>query len=172
MGNLRDQLKKAKLIDSKRAKQLAHEERVHRAKVGGAQGVEREQKSRAAELAATKAEQSLRDADREASLQNERATQTERKACEELLAREMRAANQRGGRSWYFQLADGRLPRLEVGPTERAQLQEGVLCVMHRGSAQSHDYGLLLSDHARRVEALLKGRVAWAASGALSECPE
>ena len=50
MGDLRDQLKKAKLLSDKKARQLAHEERVHRKKVGR-EGLEKEQSERQAELA-------------------------------------------------------------------------------------------------------------------------
>ena len=54
--NLRDQLKKAKLLDEKRSRQLAHEERVHRKKVGR-DGVEAESKQRGEELTKLQAQE-------------------------------------------------------------------------------------------------------------------
>ena len=49
MGDLRDQLKKAKILSEKKARQLAHEERVHRKAVSH-EGLEREETERLAEI--------------------------------------------------------------------------------------------------------------------------
>src|SRR5262245_27523491 len=113
MADLRDQLKKAKLLSAKESKQLAHQERMHRAEVGR-EGVEREQSERRAELA--QQQESERETQRETQrlLEEERRGAAERAACQELLEREVIRPRERGGKRWYFQLADGSLPWLEV----------------------------------------------------------
>ena len=163
MGNLRDQLKKANLITKKDAKRLAHEERLHRKQVGGAAGVEREQAERAVELA--RLQESRRESDRGVDIERQKriAETTEAAACEELLRREVRRPGRRGAARWYFCLADGQLPFLELPLTERMQLQDGTVCIVRVGPVGSHDYGLISSHHGERIATVFTDRVVWAA---------
>ena len=167
MGDLRDQLKKANLLSKKDAKRLAHEDRVHRKKAGGAGAIDAEKQAHQEELRDRKTEQRERDRIAQAEVQKAKDAATERAACEALLAREVTKPSRKGAAAWYFALPDGRLPRLEVPLAERMQLAEGALCVVRVGPRESHDYGLMRTEHARRVARVFPGRIAWAAPGVL-----
>jgi uncharacterized protein YaiL (DUF2058 family) len=160
MGDLRDQLKKAKLLSEKEAKQLAHQDRVRRAEVGR-EALEREEAQRRAELA--QQQEAEREAQREQQrrLEEERRAAAERAACRELLEREVIRPRERGGKRWYFQLPDGSLPWLEVDEALAFQLQSGAYWVVRLGPPGTHVYGLLAAEHARRVAATLSEAIAW-----------
>ena len=67
-------------------------------------------------------------------------------------------------RAVYLELADGRVPFLELAPAERLQVTDGALCVVRVGPPGSHTYGLIRADHARRVAAVFRDRIAFAAA--------
>ncbi|MHC4918800.1 MAG: hypothetical protein ACYTKC_04325, partial [Planctomycetota bacterium] len=71
------------------------------------------------------------------------------------------------GQPFYVVLADGSMPRLSLGAVERANLVAGTLCLVRIGPRGCHDYGLLATEHARRVRETLPDRVVWAAGGVL-----
>ena len=162
MGDLRDQLKKAKLLSDKKARQLAHEERVHRKKVGR-EGLEKEQSERQAELA------EQRDKTREQDRAQQQAHEAERKrvaegaACTELLRREV--IKPRGRSRWYFQLQDGALPWFDVDESTRFEIDNGNFWVVRIGPPESHHYALMASEHAKRVRDAIPEAVAWAPGG-------
>ena len=159
MGDLRDQLKKANLLSKKDAKRIAHEERVHRKSVGGAAGVEKERADHAAELRAAQDQRRKTDRSTQAEVQAARDAASERAACEQLLRNETLRRGGKGAVRWYFQLPDGQLPFLELPPTERMQIAEGLLCVVRIGPVGSHDYALLATKHARRVAVVFPDRI-------------
>lgn len=166
MGNLRDQLKKANLISKKDAKRIAHEERVKRSKVGR-EGLEKEEEQRRAEIEAQRQATSEEDRAREAERAAERKDAEERAACEAILATEVAAPDRRGTIRWFFETEAGHLPWLQLDPSTMARLQSGVLCVARSGPPGTHVYGLLATEHARRVRALFPERIVWSAPGAL-----
>jgi uncharacterized protein YaiL (DUF2058 family) len=158
MGNLRDQLKKAKLLSNKDAKRLAHEERVKRSEVGR-EGIEAERKQREAELAAMREADRQRTKDVQQKHDAERAAREERAACEVLLGTARSPA--RGPARWYFELPDGHLPFFELRDADRRQLEAGVVCVVRSGPPGTHVYGLLDDKHAERLQAAMPGVVVW-----------
>ena len=160
MGDLRDQLKKAKLLSEKESKQLAHQDRVRRAEVGR-EGLEREEAARRAELAQQQEAERETQRENQRILEEERRADAERAACRELLEREVIRPRERGGKRWYFQLSDGSLPWLEVDEAMGFQLQSGAYWVVRLGAADMHVYGLLTAEHARRVAATLPDAIAW-----------
>lgn len=162
MGNMRDQLKKAKLLSKKDARRLAHEERVHR-KETGREGLEKEQAERQAELTQQRAESRAQDQVQQAELEAQRQEAAERAACAEIL-RGAQSPTPGGGSRWYFELADGRIPSLMLGARERVLLEAGNACLV-RGEGSGHAYGLLETGLARRVAAVFPERIAWAAAG-------
>lgn len=166
MGSLRDQFKKANLLSEKDHKRLAHEERVER-KQKGRQGLESEQAEREAELQRKREEDRERDRQRQAARDVERRSSEERAACAAILEAEARAPTG-GNVSWLFELADGRIPALRLSDAERHQLQGGSLCVVRTKPGDAHTYGLLATEHARRVAAQLPDRVVWSAPGTLA----
>lgn len=67
MGNLRDQLKKAKLLSEKDARRLAHEERVRHKEIGGAEAADQAKAEHQEALARRREEQA--EADRRRDLE-------------------------------------------------------------------------------------------------------
>ena len=166
MGDLRDALRKANVLSKKDAKRLAHEERVHRSQVGR-EGQERERDQRQQELAQQRQEQRQRSRRGQEELRHRQQSLAELAACRDLLENEVRRASSSHGQPFFVQLADGTMPRLSQGPVERANLCAGALCVVRIGPKGSHDYGLMATEHARRVRESLPDRVVWAAGGTL-----
>ena len=166
MGDLRDALRKANVLSKKAARRLAHEERVHRSKVGR-KGLEQEQAQREQELAAIPEEQRERGRTSQEELRVQQQAAAERAACRDLLLKETVRASAPNGQPFYVVLADGSMPRLSLGAVERANLVAGALCLVRTGPKGCHDYGLLATEHARRVREALPDRVVWAASGVL-----
>lgn len=162
MGNLRDQLSKARLLSQKDAKRLAHEERVHTSKAGGQKGLEKEQAARAAELQRLQEEQRVAIQKAQAEREALRAAAAERAACEELLRREVRQPGRAGASRWHFRLDDGHLPFLDLPAQERVQLQDGTLYIVRIGPPAAHHYALIAAEHGRRIAKALPDRVAWA----------
>jgi len=164
MGDLRDQLKKAKLLSEKRARRLAHEARVHRSDVGR-EGTESEARARHSELAKMRAAERERTRAAQAEVEAERQRAAELSACRDILDNEVHCPRGRGNQRWHFELADGRLPWFDVEESLCSGLQSGKYWVVRVGPEGAHDYGLLAADLGRRVHAALPGRVVWAPGG-------
>ena len=167
MGSLRDQFKKANILSPKDAKRLAHEERVER-KEKGRDVLEAEKAAREAELAKACAEGRERDRDRQAEVEAQRKLAEERAACEALLDTEVRDCG-RGPVSWHFELPDGRLPLLRMTDPDRHQLMSGHLCIVRRRGVEAHVYGLIATQHAKRVVRQFPERIVWSAPGTLGK---
>ena len=165
MGNLRDHLKKANLISDKRARQLAHEERVQR-KTIGREGLEQDREQRAAELRQLRDEEREQTSRAQAAIDQARQQAAERAACEQILATDV-LTPRAGGQRFYFELDDGQLPWLELDEKTARSLGAGELCIVRTGSLHSHVYGLLAIDLGRRLAATMADRVAWAPRGVL-----
>lgn len=166
MGNLRDQLKKAKVLSKKDAKRLAHEERVKRKEVGR-EALEQEDLERKEELAKLQSADRERDRERQAELDRERKAGEERAACAEILRSRVEPPPRGGRIRWFFETPSGALPWLLLNHAELAQLNGGNLCVVRRGAPHTHVYGLLSTELARRVHALFPDRVVWSAPGSI-----
>ena len=164
MGDLRDQLKKAKLLSKKDAKRLAHEERLHRKQVGR-DGLEQQQRERTDELAELQQSERQRTCERQADLDADRQLVEERAACEELLRSEVRAPARGGHGKFYFALEDGRVPSMVLTEGDRQDLLGGKTCVVRSGPSGSHVYGLLAAPLASRVRSQIPDRVVWSAPG-------
>ena len=114
MGNLFDELKKAKLIDKTRAKQLEHEKRVERKESGGDVAAD-EELTRKAE-----AFEESRDLER----RRQRETAKQRKAAQrdrerraevkQLVASRKLGEEAVGSKRWHFRTPTGALPFLPV----------------------------------------------------------
>ncbi len=166
MGDLRDALRKANVLSKKDARRLAHEQRVHRSKVGRG-GLDQEQEQRQQELASMQDDQRQRSRKGQEELRVRQQAVAEIAACKDLLQKEVVPASSPHGQAFFVQLADGTMPRLSLGPVERANLMAGALCLVRIGPAGCHDYGLLATEHAQRVRETLPDRVVWAAAGVL-----
>lgn len=163
MGNLRDQLKKAKILSDQEARRLQHQERVER-KEKSREESEREQRERQQELQTLQARDRQRTAQQQAQFEAERKAREEQAAVRGILANETRKAGP-GMAKWYFETADGALPWLELSPRDAQELRAGMLCVVRTGPAGTHDYRLLGTELTRRVARLMPEVVAFAPRG-------
>ena len=163
--NLRDQLKKANLISDKKAKQLAHQQRVER-KEKGREKLEEEQQQRRGEV------QQLREQGRERTRREQEALDRERKRREEQVAVEQLIAAAKkpgpGTVKFYFATDDGALPWLELSSREAQEVRAGQLCVVRGGPPGTHVYRLLSIDAARRVHRVRPEALAFAPQGVLA----
>ncbi|MFK7742960.1 MAG: DUF2058 family protein [Planctomycetota bacterium] len=162
--NMRDQLKKAKLLSDKKAKQLAHDQRVER-KEKGREQIESEAKTRRDEV------QQMRDSDRESTRRAQQRLEQERKQREERVAVDVLLQDAKkpgpGTVKFYFATDDGALPWLELSSREAQELRAGQLCVVRRGPAGTHTYALLPIDGGRRVHRSRPDALAFAPKGVL-----
>jgi len=161
--NLRDQLKKAKLLSEKDAKRLAHEERVDRKEKGSVQ-LEAEQAQRRAELDAMSEQERRQAQQRQQQIEAERARRAEADAVHAILAEQARKPGP-GTVKWYFQLPDGALPWLELSAREAQEVRAGMVCVVQAGAPGAHDYRLLATELARRVGRVLPKAIVYAPRG-------
>ncbi|MCA8952701.1 MAG: DUF2058 family protein [Planctomycetes bacterium] len=163
--SLRDQFKKAKILSDKDSKRLAHEARVERSEKGREQ-IEREQQARQQEI------EQLRQSDREQSRREQEKRERDRKEHEELAAVRTMIADARkpgpGAVKFYFATADGNLPWLELSPREAQEVRAGALCVVRKGPAGTHTYGLLDLESCKRVARTLPDAVVHAPRGVAS----
>ena len=160
--NMRDQLKKAKLLSDKQAKQLAHSQRVER-KEKGREQLEQEAQTRKAEIEA------IRAAERENTRRDQAEIERQRKQREEQVAIDVLIAAAKkpgpGPVKFYFAARDGSLPWLDLSPREAQEVSSGQLCVVRSGPAGTHVYRLLAADSARRVANLRPDALAYASNG-------
>ena len=166
MGDLRDALRKANVLSKKDARRLAHEERVHRSEVGR-KGQEVERNEHQQELSRQQQEQRQRSRVGQEELRGRQQAQAELAACRDLLDNEVLPAHSRQGQGFFVQLGDGTMVRLSLAPAQQGKLTAGALCLVRIGPKGSHDYGLLATEHARRVHQALPDRVVWAAGNTL-----
>lgn len=162
MGNLFDELKKAKLIDKKKAKQLAHEQRVEKSKKGGDRALDAEASAKAAEREARIAEERRKDRERE------RERQVAERARQELLEVrqlvESRAIEDaRGSRRWHFALPSGALPFVPVHERAARRLEAGEIAIVLDPSVAYPRYVLLPRDVAQKLEAKVPGSLCYMA---------
>jgi uncharacterized protein YaiL (DUF2058 family) len=170
VGDLRDELKKSKLLSDKDARRIAHEQRLHKTEVGR-EGIEQEQRARSADLDRMREEDrgKARSAQEEADRQ--RALESERAACAEILERETVKPRPGGGGRWYFQVEDGSVPSIEVGEAEKRKLGAGAYVIVRlvedgpAATQSAHVYALLPTPHARRIRTVFPERIAWAPRG-------
>ena len=153
MGDLRDQLRKAKLLSKKEARRLAHEERLHRAEVGR-EGLEGEQQTRQAELHRVRAEGSEQSRRQQAEVEAAKAAEAERSACQQILSAQALAPEPGGQGRWFFALADGSLPSLALNERQRRLVESGSLAIVRTGPEGSYCYRLLEKKLSRRVSAV------------------
>lgn len=163
--NLRDQLKKANLISDKKAKQLAHAQRVER-KEKGREQLEHEAQRRTDDVQRLRDEARERTRKEQESLDRERKRKAEQVAVDQLLESAKKPGP--GTVKFYFAAADGALPWLDLSSREAQEVRAGQLCVVRVGPVGTHTYRLVPVDAARRVHQARPDAVAFAPKGVLS----
>jgi uncharacterized protein YaiL (DUF2058 family) len=163
--SLRDQLKKANLLNDKEHKRLAHEARIER-KEKGREALEAEAGARAQDLEA------LTAAERERTRSEQEAAERHRKQREEVAAVHTLLAEAKkpgpGAVKFYFEAEDGSLPWLELAPREAQEVRAGQLCVVRTGPPGTHTYRLLPLEVCRRVARTRPDAVVHAPRGVVS----
>ena len=162
--NLRDQLKKANLISDKKAKQLAHQQRVER-KEKGREQLEQEAQLRQDEVQKLREEERERGRKEQASLDRERQRKQEREAVDQLLESAKKPGP--GTVKFYFATDDGALPWLDLSGREAQEVRAGQLCVVRSGPVGTHTYRLMPVDAAKRVHSARPDAIAFAPQGVL-----
>jgi hypothetical protein len=163
--NMRDQLKKAKLLSDKKAKQLAHSARVER-KEKGREKLEQESVQRQQEVAQMRAQSSESTRREQAEIERERKQREEQVAIDVLLADAKKPGP--GTVKFYFAARDGSLPWLELSPREAKEVSAGQLCVVRVGPSGTHVYRLLPLEVGRRVANARPEALAYAPKGLIS----
>jgi len=163
--NMRDQLKKAKLLSDKKAKQLAHQQRVER-KEKGREQLEQEATDRKQEVEQMQAKERENTRRDQQELEKQRKQREEQKAIDVVLASAKKPGP--GQVKFYFAASDGTLPWLELSPREAQEVTAGQLCVMRAGLAGTHVYRLLPVDQARRVANARPEALAFAPKGVIN----
>ncbi len=161
--NLRDQLKKARLLSDKDAKRLAHDQRVER-KTKGREQLEQEQQQRGRQLQQAQQENRRNAAEQQQQLEARRREQAEAAAVSGILAQQARKPA--GNVRFYFEAPDGSLPWIEIGQREVQELGARQLCIVRASLApsavRSHEYRLLSVELTRRVTAVSREAVVFA----------
>ncbi|MCA8972116.1 MAG: DUF2058 family protein [Planctomycetes bacterium] len=151
MGNLFDELKKAKLIDEKKAKRLAHEQRVERTEKGGDRAMDAERNAKAAELEQRRAEARGRDREREKARQREEQRRAELAMIGQQVASKAIAST--GGRRWHFVTPTGFVPYLPVDETTARRLEGGELAIVVDPRVAHARYLIVPREVATKLEA-------------------
>ena len=160
MSDMRDQLKKAKLLSKKQARKLAHEERVERSTIGR-EGLEKKQADRQEQLGAVLESERQKSREQQAEVEAAKRESAEHAACLQILSSQALAPEPGGQGRWFFALEDGSLPSLALNERQRRLLQSGSLAIARCGPEGSHRYGILSRVLAERVAAVFPARVVW-----------
>jgi uncharacterized protein YaiL (DUF2058 family) len=146
--SLRDQLKKANLLNDKEARRLAHEARVER-KEKGRETLDQEAATHQQQLEHLQAHERERIRREQEQLDAARVRRDEAAAVQALLAGAKKAGP--GTVRFYFDGDDGWLPWLELSPREAQEVRAGQMCIVRSGPPGTHTYRLLALDATKRV---------------------
>lgn len=152
MGSLFDELKKSKLIDKKRARQLAHEQRVERTAAGGDVARDEELSRKRGDYEERKSAERRHHREREkerAAAQKERERRAELK---QLVASRALGEEASGPRRWHFRSQGGSLPYLPVNEATSRRLQAGEYAIVRDPSAAWPRYVIVPRDVAIQLQ--------------------
>ncbi len=159
MGNLFDELKKAKLVDEKRARRLAHEQRVEHQKKGGDKAQDEEARARQAEFEKRRKEEAL-DHRRTERDRQEQLREKERHAeLIQLVASRALGREAEGRQRWHFEAEGGSLPFLPVNGASAKRLEAGELAIVRDPGRSYPSYVLVTRDIALRLKREFPGTV-------------
>jgi hypothetical protein len=130
MGSLFDELKKAKLIDKKKAKQLAHESRVAKKKKGGVKAEDLESQKKREAFEAKKREEAKLKREEAMRLQKGKERQADLAALKQRIRSQALGESSRGGRRFFFVDEDGYIPFLSVENATGLRLERGELGIV------------------------------------------
>ena len=163
MGNLFDELKKAKLIDKKRAKQLLHEKRIEHSEQGGDTAKDKKLADKAKNFAARQEEEKQQH---RSSAQAQKAASRERERRAEI--RQLVASRQlgngaAGSKRWHFRAPSGARPFLPVNDTTSRRLQVGEYAIIRDPAVTWPRYVIIPRDVALKLREVEEGAICWLA---------
>jgi len=150
MGSLRDQLVKTGLADDKRARQLAHDEKARKNKLGR-EGISAEQ--HAAEEARRARDEARRTTDRAREAERLKlAGEHEQLARAAQLLRDHALRDGiKGPRRFHFVTRGRKIPFLELSEDAAKRLEAGQVAICEIPGASPEDFVLVAADIARRL---------------------
>ncbi len=157
MGSLRDQLVKTGLADDKRARQLAHDEKARKNKLGhDAIAAEKhaEDEVRRSRDAARREQDRAREAER---ARGESARETAARSAQLLRDHGLRDGV-KGPRRFHFVTRQGSIPFLELSEDAARRLEAGGAAICEVPGAASEEFALVPADVARRLR---ESHAAW-----------
>jgi uncharacterized protein YaiL (DUF2058 family) len=148
MGSLFDELKKAKLIDKKKEKQLRHEQRT-RGKRDQDKDKEsdKKRKQHEARRASQKAQDKARSKEAQRAKQ-ERARWAELKQL--IQSRQLQREN--GRRRWHYVTSNGRVPFFEVSESTGKRLEAGELAIVRDPNLSYAGYTIVPREIGQRLQ--------------------
>jgi hypothetical protein len=151
MGSLRDQLVKTGLADDKRARQLAHDEKARKNKLGR-EGITAEQ--RAAEEERRTREEARRAADRarEAERSKEAGEHEALARAAQLVRDHALRDGIKGPRRFHFVARDRKIPFLELSEEAAKRLEAGGAAICEVPGSSPEEFVLVTADVARRLK--------------------
>ncbi len=152
MGSLKDQLRKANLISKKKAKQLAHEQRVKRKKLGK-DGLEAEQQKLEEQRKLERQKERQRAREREAAQRREREEREARARLHDLV-KNAYISKCGGPRRFFFVTRDRKLPFLEVSDDMGRKLESGRCGIVEAPLGLASEFAIVPRDVAEKVWAI------------------
>lgn len=158
MGSLRDQLVKSGIADDRRARQLAHDEKARRNKLGH-DGRAAEQQAAEEERQAREARRREEDRRREAERAAEASARAALAGVAQLLRDHALTEGIKGPRRFHFVTAERRIPFLELSEDAARRLESGALAICALPGLQPEEFVVVAAEHARRARASSPGCV-------------
>lgn len=150
MGSLRDQLVKSGVADDKRARQLAHDEKARKNKLGH-DGLAAQQNAAEAERHSRESRRRQEDRQREADRAAEAAARAAVAGVAQLLREHALTGGIRGPRRFHFVTAERRIPFLEVSDDAARRLEGGALAICALPGTQPEEWVVVPAELARRA---------------------
>jgi hypothetical protein len=153
MGDLKDQLRKSGLVSDKRAKQVAHEERSRKKKLGrDATAREKEQQ----EAARREREKARRESDRQREQQRQQQEQAaeEQHRLAQLVESNAMRSGVRGPRRFHFVTRERSIPFLAINEQTAELLQRGHAAICEVPDTHPSEFVVIPNEAADRVRGL------------------
>jgi hypothetical protein len=150
MGSLRDQLVKTGLADDKRARQLAHDEKARRNKLGR-EGITAEQHAAEEERRARDEARRAADRAREAERLRESGEHEALARAGQLLRDHALRDGIKGPRRFHFVTRERKIPFLELSEDAAKRLEAGSAAICEVPGSAPEEFVVVTADVARRL---------------------
>jgi hypothetical protein len=150
VGDLKDELRKKGLADDRRARQLSHEEKARKNRLGR-EAVEDERRRQEEERLARERARREQDRRRELERQQDDAARAARHALAQLLRDHALTRGVRGPRRFYFVARDRKILFLDLADDAAKRLESGALAICETPNTDPAEFVLTPADIAARV---------------------